>query len=459
MEQNVIEKYINDTITTGCDFSDIFYEKTISKNYIFNDSKLDKITTSIKNGVGIRIVFGENVFYSSTNDLSEDNITKIIKELREKEKGKIKFKNIKLNNKIVKKLNIKNNNQEYPNELKVEYLKKIDGIARNYDERINQVQISLYEYDQNINIGNTLGKYVDTDRSLTRIYVTIYSKDGNKKASSSFSYGESNGYNFIDNFDIEAKIIETCKSSIEKLYAKPSPGGKMPVIVGSGFGVMIHEAVGHSLEATTVAKGISILSNKIGKKVASDIVTVVDDGTIENSWGSYLIDDEGNLPQKNICIENGILKGYLTDEVNSKKMKMDVTGSGRRQDYMYIPTSRMTNTNLMSGNSTIEEMIESIDFGLYAKVMGGGSVDPVTGDFNFGVNEAYIIKNGKIGEMVKGASLLGNTPEVMENIEMISSDFAAEAGICGSASGNVPVTCGQPTIKISSILVGGGSND
>ena len=244
-----------------------------------------------------------------------------------------------------------------------------------------------------------------------------------------------------------------------KLDAKKAPGGIMPVIVGNGFGVLIHEAVGHSLEAKTVSDGVGVLANKIGEKVASEIVTVIDDGTIEKSWGSILIDDEGNETRKNICIENGILKGYLIDEVNSHKMNMNPTGSGRRENYHYITTSRMTNTQLLPGENTIDEMFKSIEYGLYAKKMGGGSVDSITGDFNFAVDEAYMIRNGEVAEMVKGATLIGNTIEIMANIEMISDDLAGDTGFCGSSSGSVPVTCGQPTIKLSSILVGGASND
>lgn len=459
MNKEILEKYINELVSTGADFADIFYEKTTIKNYNFIDSKLDKIDNQILNGVGIRISYDGKIYYLSTDDLSEVNLNESIVKLKNMVNDKCKFDYIKLDNKIDKKLIITNSNKEYLNELKLELMKKIDKLARSYDKRVDQVQVLIYEYDQDVNIGNSLGKYVDTNRSLTRLFVYINTKEDDKKAYSLFSIASSNGYNEILESDLEKLINETCESAINKLYAKPCPGGVMPVVVGGGFGVLIHEAVGHSLEATTVAKGVSILSNKLNKKVASDIVTIVDDGTIENSWGSILVDDEGNETRKNICIENGILTGYLIDELNSRKMNMNITGSGRREDYRYIPTSRMTNTYLKPGNDKIEDMIKSIDYGLYAKTMGGGSVDAITGDFNFAVNEAYLIRDGKIAEMVKGASLIGNTAHIMTNIEMISDDFVLVAGICGSDSGNIPVTCGEPSLKLSSILVGGESND
>ena len=459
MEKNLIEKLINNAVNTGADYCDIFYENTFVRKMILNDSQIDKIENQIINGVGIRLVSDGVTYYTNTNNLKIDNLLELINDLKKNISKKVILKDISLNNIIVKKNNLEKDNTKINDEIKKKYLLNINKIAREYDSRIVQVEALFYEYNQDVNIGNTLGKYIDTNRSLTRLIVTVYAEDNQSKADSHFSIGFSNGYEFLEKFDLEKEIKENCDSAIKKLKAKKAPSGMMPVVVGNGFGVLIHEAVGHSLEATTVSKGISVLSNKIGQKVASDIVNVVDDGTINNSWGSILIDDEGNFTKRNVCIENGILKGYLIDEVNSKKMKSKPTGSGRRESYHYIPTSRMTNTNLLPGKDTIDEMIKSIDNGLYAKKMGGGSVDPSTGDFNFAVNEAYIIKNGKIGDMVKGASLIGNTLDVMKNIEMISNDFAADTGFCGSVSGYVPVTCGQPTIKLSSILVGGGSND
>lgn len=459
MNKKLMEKLLNKVVDTGANFSDIFYEDSLTKIILLSDGKIDKVKTSIINGVGIRLVFGKTVYNTSTNDLSEENLMKLVEELSKNGSDKRILSEIKLDKEITKKLEIEKANNKVEDSFKKEYLYKIDKIARKYDTKIVQVEAKFYEYNQDVNIGNTLGKYVTTNRSLTRLTIEVFAKEKDNLASCLRSFGGTNGYTFLDEIDIENTVKDLCKISIQKLEAKKAPGGMMPVIVGNGFGVLIHEAVGHSLEATTVAEGVGVLANRIGDKVASDIVTIVDDGTIPNAWGSTLIDDDGNEAKKNICIENGILKGYLIDEVNSHKMGTNATGSGRRESYHYITTSRMTNTNLLPGNDTVDEMIKSIDYGLYAKVMGGGSVDPITGDFNFAVNEAYMIRDGKIAEMVKGASLIGNTADIMEKIEMISDDFDADTGWCGSISGSIPVTCGEPTIKISSILVGGASND
>nr|WP_242004895.1 TldD/PmbA family protein [Brachyspira pilosicoli] len=218
---------------------------------------------------------------------------------------------------------------------------------------------------------------------------------------------------------------------------------------------MFHEACGHALEATAVADNASVFCNKLGKKIASDVVTAIDDGTIKNAWGSYNIDDEGNDAQRTVLIENGILKSYLVDELGSIKMNQKVTGSARRESYKYAPTSRMRNTFIDKGNSTFEELISGIEYGLYAKKMGGGSVYPATTDYNFAVSEGYLIENGKITKPVRGATLIGRGDETLMNIEAVSSNLELADGICGSISGSVPTTVGQPAIRVKELTVGG----
>ncbi len=240
------------------------------------------------------------------------------------------------------------------------------------------------------------------------------------------------------------------------LGANPCPSGQMPVVIDNEFGgVIFHEACGHGLEATSVAKGTSVFAGKIGQKVASDVVTAVDDGTIENYWGSSNIDDEGTPTRKNILIENGVLKGYMIDKLNGRRMGMESTGSSRRQSYKFAPTSRMTNTYIAEGKSSLEEMIGGMERGIYAKYMGGGSVNPATGDFNFSVMEGYLVENGEVKEPVKGATLIGNGPNVLMKIEMVGNNLAHGQGMCGSISGSIPANVGQPAIKIKQMTIGG----
>ena len=444
---------INKCLDTGVDFADVFEEKKKYKTIKLIDSKINKVNINRVSGMGIRFIENGEVYYSAINDLSEENISIVIKELGSNIVGKSK-EHILLTQ---KNDSLKKEPKWYYNSdaLKKDYLLNIDKIARNIDPRINQVIAEMQETTQDVFIANTNGNYETERRYLTRLIITLVAKENDKSVQSTFSKGSSLGYEFLEDIDLEKEINTLAEVTIKKLSAPYAPSGKMPVVVGNGFGVMIHEACGHALEATSCADNISVLANKMGQKVASDCVTIIDDGTLRSLGGTTYIDDEGEKTRKNILVKNGIVTGYLVDKVNTKKMNLDVTGSSRRESYCLAPTSRMNNTYLDNGNKTFEEIIGSVDYGIYAKTMGGGQVNPITGDFNFAVNEAYMIRNGHIEEMVIGASLMGNTKEILNNIEMISNDLDFDLGYCGSVSGNVPVTCGQPTIKISEILVGG----
>ena len=260
----------------------------------------------------------------------------------------------------------------------------------------------------------------------------------------------------FDIIDAKNVGIHAARQAVTMAGAGYCPAGVMPVAIGNGFGgVIFHEACGHSLEASSVAYGLSQFTGKLGQQIAHSKVTAIDDGTIPNAWGSINFDDEGTPAQKNVLIENGILKSYMIDKFNARRMGMTSTGNARRQSYAYTPTSRMTNTYIANGDDKNEDIIKSIEYGLFAKEMGGGSVNPVTGEFNFSVNEGYIVRNGEICEPVRGASLVGKGSEVLMNIDMVGNDMDMGQGMCGSSSGSVPTNVGQPLIRVSSITVGG----
>ena len=405
---------------------------------------------------GIRIANNNDIVYGYSNKLDDNSINNLVDNLTKNFGNNRKLSNITLNDLKTYKTNVKINHNKMANDKKKEYLYNIDKIARNYSDKVVQVDASFYEYDEKVTIANSSSNYVEDNRILTRLIINIVAESNDKQTNSMKTFGLSGGYELLDTIDIEKEVTSLAESAVKKLTAKSCPSGEMPVIIGPGFGAVIfHEACGHSMEATTVALGTSVLAGKLGEKVASDKVTIIDDGTLNNYWGTTNVDDEGNQPQKNVLIENGILKGYLIDELNNRKMNMNITGSGRRENYKYAPTSRMNNTYLAPSTDKIEDMIKSIDYGIYATNMGGGSVDPVTGDFNFAVNEAYLIENGKVTDMVLGGSLIGNTLDILKNVEMVSDDLSFDTGFCGSKSGSVPVTIGEPTIKVSKILVGG----
>lgn len=457
MKKERLEKLLEDMMSTGADFAEVFLENTKTKIYNYIDSNVDNIKLDYKSGVGLRIAKDNNVYYAATSNLKEKNITEIVKKLTSNISDKKLYNYVSLNR--IKKHKNKRSTHYKVEDIK-ELFQKIDKKIRDKDKRINQVNISLLKVNQNVSIANNSGLYTSEERIRSRISIIVSFKDNDKTCNSIYSFGRTLDFDFLDLIDFDVVIDNLIKEGLDKLYAKPCIGGELPVIIENGFGgVIFHEACGHAMEATSVAPGTSVLAHDLNNLIASPCVTIIDDGTIDNEWGSTIIDDEGYPTKKNILIENGILKGFLIDKVNEGRMNMLSTGSGRREDYTYAPTSRMNNTYLETGDTSLEEMLKDIKLGLYAKRMGGGCVSPETGDFNFACDVAYMIRDGKIAECVKSASLIGNTKEILKNVVSVGDNLALGPGMCGSISGSVAVNVGMPRIKLSSILVGGEENE
>ncbi len=457
MNKKQYEELLSYIISSGVEFAELYYEEKSMKNFILNDSKLEDIKGNNTKGIGIRVFHNDNCYYAATNNLKMTNIKKEIDILLSNIQNKNKQeKKIKLNNEEILYPQVKIEHNDYPIKDKIKLLKAIDKEVRDYSKYINQVRVGIYEADKKYTITNSNGLYKTSKEIVTRVYCVPYAKKGDIMEDTFSSFGMGCGYECLDNFNYKDFANDLAEVAVKKLSAKKFKGGKVPVVIGPGFGAVIfHEACGHALEATAVADSLSVLSNKLNKVVGSEKVTLIDDGTIENEWGSSIIDSEGTKTQKNILIEKGVLKSYLVDMFNSKKMNHPLTGSSRRESYLYPPTSRMNNTYLDKGNDKIEDMIKSIDYGIYCKSMRGGSVDPKTGDFNFSVDESYLIEKGKITDMLTGITLIGKGQEILKEVEMVSDDLSLGTGYCGSISGNIHVTIGEPTIKVSNILVGG----
>lgn len=453
MKKENLEKMLENMLSTGGDFAEIFIEdkKTTIYNYI--DSNLDGYSINYSNGIGLRLAKENNVYYAATNDFSNKNINLIINSLKENINGKVIYNYVSLNR--IKKY--KNNHKtHYTNDDIKKLFNDLDKKIRSKDERINQVSLNLQNVKQNVTIARENGLFKGEERERTRLYITISLKDNDKSCNITYSYGKTISFDLLDEINYDEVINNLIKEGLDKLYAKPCIGGEMPVIIENGFGgVIFHEACGHAMEATSVADGISVLSHDLGNKIAGEKVSITDDGTLCNEWGSCRIDDEGRETKVNKLIDKGVLTGYLIDEINNRKMKMNPTGSSRRESYIYAPTSRMNNTYLEKGTDTFEDMIKDIKIGLYAKKMGGGCVSPETGDFNFACDLAYMIRDGKLAECVKSASLIGNCKDILQSVEMVGDNLALGQGMCGSISGSVPVNVGMPRIKVGHILVGG----
>ena len=432
------------------DYVEFYEEFTKSKVYNFVDSKLDDIITNNYKGLGVRLLKDDTVFYLATNKKYDFNDLKSFFYTKT-EKKQLIFKDIKT---YEDKIEVKFT--DISNIEKKNFFIMIDKIIREYSNLIKQVSIKLSETTREIKILNSKSDNIKYLKYFTRLVITVIAEEKNKMVEHSMTFSNKGGLELLSNEDFPSKALEIAKTVIEKLSAKKIIGGKMPVILNNGFGAVIfHEACGHGLEAEALKNNLTVFKDDLGKKIATDKVTLIDDPTIENYYGSNLIDDEGNLTKEVKLIEKGILKSYLVDNFNGKKLSIESTSSSRRENYLYKPTSRMSNTYLLSGNDKIEDMIKSINYGIYAKEMGGGSVDSSTGNFNFYITLPYLIENGEIKDLLEPMTLVGNSKEILQNVEMVADDLKLEAGICGASSGNIPVTIGQPTIKIKEILVGG----
>jgi TldD protein len=459
LSKNVASEVLAKCLITGGDFAEIFEEDSINNSISLVDGKVDDAIGGRIYGIGIRIFKGLNSVYAYTNNNNLDSL------LETAYRATLALGDVKGNgvNSII--LNEKNIStihpiMYYPKDVaydkKIAILKSAYNGAKNFSDEISQVIASYADKEQNVLIANTEGLYVQDTRVRTRLGVSAIASKGSENQTGFEGPGRHMGIEMFDNIDAEYHGREAARIAHTMLHAKNCPAGNMPVAIDNGFGgVIFHEACGHSLEASAVAKGNSVFANKLGEQIASTIVTAIDDGTIANAWGSLNVDDEGNKTQKNILIENGVLKGYMIDKLNGRRMNMEATGSSRRQSYKFQPTSRMTNTYIAAGDYNPEDIIKSIDDGLYAKKLGGGSVNPVTGEFNFAVQEGYLVKNGVIQEPVRGASLIGKGSEVLMDIDMVGNNLDVAQGMCGSSSGSIPTNVGQPMIRVKKMTVGG----
>lgn len=452
--QLVLEK----AISTGGDFAEIYLEDRINHQVTMRSSKANLINAGRLHGAGVRVFNGMNAIYVYTNDTSLEGLLSCAQKAADAVKTQKKATPAPLvwrQTPSIHPISI------YPDkvktQLKIEKLRQADQAARSLSAEISQVSLYCQDSVQNIWIANTEGLFTADTRVYTRLGCSSVASNGTENQTGFEGPGAMMGFEIFDQWlDPEAAGKTSAQTALTMLHAPECPAGVMPVVIDNGFGgVIFHEACGHSLEATSVAYGNSEFCGKLGQKVAADCVTAVDDGTMPNEWGSLNIDDEGMPTTRLVLIENGVLKNYMIDKLGGRRMNMAPTGSGRRQSYAYAPTSRMRNTFIVAGNDDEEAMIRTMGDGLYARKMGGGSVNPSTGEFNFAVAEGYLVKDGKIASPVRGATLIGRGSEVLTRIDRVGKEMKMAQGMCGSASGSVPTNVGQPMIRVSSMTVGG----
>ncbi len=458
IEKRVSQAVLELAMSTGADYAEIYAEDTTYDSIGMVADCVEAVNTSRDRGAGVRVFSGTNSVYAYGNGVDEGSLLSLASKAAAAVNGvKGENKNVVLAERdfgaVCRSVTPVS---EVSKADRVNALKEAYFSAKDESPRIVQVRGILNSYVKHVYVANSEGVIGADERPYIRMFIVSVASDGTENQVGNVGPGAGAGFEFIRGLDLKALGKKASATALTMLDAKKCPAGKMPVVMAGGFGgVIFHEACGHSLEATSVGLGNSVFCGKLGQKIAADCVSACDDATMPGEWGSLAMSDEGEKTRRISLIENGVLKGYMIDKLGSRRMDMPSTGSGRRQSYALAPTSRMSNTFICPGKDNIEEMIGGVDLGLYAANMGGGSVNPVTGEFNFSVMEGYMIRNGQIAEPVRGATLIGKGHEILFNIDRVSSDMELGQGMCGSLSGSIPVNVGQPTIRISEITVGG----
>jgi len=458
LNSQTAESVIDHALSLGADFAELFVEKNETNVVSTLSDEVQSVESGINFGIGLRLVYGTKVLYGYTNKTDQDELHRITSVLTAKDLrdpvSTLQAFNLNQISDIHPARKILSVDAE--TESKITYLMAADRAARAAGDQISQTRGSCLQREQSVEIFNSDGLHTNDKRNYIRTHLTAIASDAGEQATGSWNDGGLLGWEIESGINPQYTGEEAARQALVNLTAKPCPSGRMPVIIGNGFGgVIFHEACGHLLETTSVAKKASVFHDQMGEMIASPIVNAVDDGTMANEWGSINIDDEGMPTQRTQLIKDGQLTNFLVDRIGAQQTGFARSGSGRRESYKFAPASRMRNTFIEPGEAKMDDMIASIDKGIYASHMGGGSVQPGTGEFNFAVTEGYYIENGKIQYPVKAATLISTGPKVLKEISMIGQDFSLACGMCGSISGVVPTTVGQATLKVDDILVGG----
>jgi len=465
LDKELQMEIIKKTLSNGGEYADIFIERRRHAALVLDDGKLEKVMTGDEAGAGIRLIYRGKTAYAYSNDLSAGALIGAAHDVsRAARSAPADVTTAGMTLDLRRRSSrftagIKVPPGDVPFEKKIAVVRHADSVARGFDDCIKQATAIYRDSVQNVQIATSEGHMTEEERVYTAAIIQVVAVRDGVIQTGYEAAGGLLGFELFDENDLDALCIRAAERAVRMLTARKAPGGRMPVVISShAGGTMIHEAIGHGLEADLARQGLSVFSGKIGKRVASDLITVVDDSTIHGKRGSFMFDDEGTPSQRTVLVENGILKSYMYDRLSSLKDGAVLTGNGRRESYRHRPIPRMTNTFIIEGNSSPAGITGSVERGLFVVKMGGGQVNTVTGDFVFDVQEGYLIEAGEIGELVRGATLTGNGPRVLESIDMVGTDIGFSIGTCGKDAQGVPVTDGMPTVRIPEIVVGGACN-
>ncbi len=458
VEPDVLERVLSSSLRHGGDFAEVFVEDRTTTGIALDDRRVEELSSGHDRGAGIRVVVGDTTGFAHTSDLSEAGLTAAAEAAaavaRQGGGG-------------VRKVALELVTVRPPNEVlvlpsevakgtKVELLLRADDVARSRSNSIVQVSAGYGDSRRRIQVANSDGLLTGDDRVRTRFSVICVASGDTGMQTGYETTALTVGFELFEQRSVEEVAEEAARRAVTKLTARPAPAGVLPIVLQRGSGGMLfHEACGHGLEADHIVKDSSVYTGRIGEQVASPLVTLVDDGTVGPNWGSLAIDDEGHPAQRNVLIENGVLVDYMWDGLSARKKRRGSSGNGRRESYQDLPMVRMTNTFLLPGSEDPDEIVAATPRGVYIAHLGGGQVNTATGDFVFGMTEAYLIENGRITEPLRDANLIGNGPDVLGKIDAVGNDFDMAPGTCGKDGQSVPVGSGQPTLRISGVTIGG----
>ncbi|CAN5287279.1 TldD/PmbA family protein [soil metagenome] len=458
IEEAVVSKALGVAMETGGDFAEVFVEDKRSSSGRFDDGRIEELGSGRDRGAGIRVVVGDTTGFAHTADLSEPALLQAARAAAAAARGGGGGVNtVALDRVPTTSQPVLTRPEEVTKATKVELLGRADEAARSQGNAIKQVSASYGDSRRRILVANSDGLLAGDDQTRTLFVVGVVAAGDTGMQTGRRSIGHTMGFELFDRYQVEDLAREAAEQALTKLAARPAPSGALPVVIGKAAGgVLFHEACGHGLEADHIHKNVSVFTGRVGQQVASPLVTIVDDGTIAHEWGTFAIDDEGTPARRNVLIENGVLTDYMWDQLRARKDDRGLSGNGRRQSYQHLPMVRMTNTVLTNGDTDPADIIADTPNGVYVADLGGGQVNTATGDFVFGMTEAYLIEDGKVTEPLREGNLIGNGPKVLEQIDALGNDFAmGSPGTCGKDGQGVPVCYGVPTLRVSSLTVGG----
>jgi TldD protein len=441
----------------GGEYADIFVEYSTPFSLVCEDSRMEKVISGMDCGAGVRLIFGHRTAYAYTNDLTTASLLELADAVRQAARGGTVVSDISMSRiKPLVDYRIIKEPEGIDAARKAEMVLKADRIARSFDRRIRQALVTYREHRQKVTIASSDGRISEDERLYLTALVHVVAADEDVVQTGYEPVGGNSGMELFDRDSLETAAETAARRAVMMLSARKAPAGRMPVILSSeAGGTMIHEAVGHGLEADLAQSGLSVYSTRLGEQIASSLITVIDDATIPGKRGSFRFDDEGTDAKRTVLVEKGVLKSFMYDKLTAMKDGALSTGNGRRESYKHRPIPRMTNTMIQPGESGAAAIIGATPKGLFVRKMGGGQVNTVNGDFVFEVSEGYLIENGTIGEPVRGATLTGNGPQVLSSIDMVGNDLGFSIGTCGKDGQGSPVSDAQPTLRIPEITVGG----